>query len=358
MDILDKQFFGDSDNQIEIIIKGDSLGTPLTVQGITAGLFSKQPSIRLASSRGTIDDPKIVHNKDSLGVLKFNAYTEGKEDPFVNAAFIGAYVDDSSILQGKDLVEASLVLGSCSAISTEQFVTIGPDGTLISPKYKSVDREEKNSLIIKDGKIKVDYNSNDTPEWVGTEESFLNGTGGGCRYDYDAPLTINTKSTAVKITHQGNFKQPSLRIDSYDNNGTQASWMAFTRWRGTADDPQPCRNGDFIFAFDWLGKPCESQDWEWGMAQTAIVEGNPEQGFMPISMNWVTRDRPFGSPTCRVKISNDGKLYAYSGMSVDKSFDLNVEEVSIDEIDLSQPRYAKINFCGKDYAMPIYPIRK
>lgn len=330
----------------------------MTVQGITTGLFSKQPSIRIASSRGTTDNPEIIHNKDSLGVLKFSAYTQGKEDPFVNAAFIGAYVDDKSSLEGKDLVAASLVMGSCSGISKEQFVTIGPDGTVIAPQYKSSDPERKNLLTIKDGQIFIDYNSNHTPDWIGTKESFLNGTGGGCRYDYDTPININTKSTAIKIQHQGNFKQPSLRIDSFDDNGTQASWMAFTRWRGTPTDPKPCKQGDFIFAFDWLAKPCESQDWEWGMAQTAIIDGVPEKGFVPVSMNWVTRDTPFGPPVCRVKISNTGQLHAYYGLEVAQELNLNLDTVDDTMLDFNKIKYVKINLNGEDYAVPAYAFKK
>jgi len=347
-----------SNEQIEITIKGDSSATPFTIQGITSGLFGKQPSLRLAASRGSIENPKVVHNKDSLGVIKFNAYTDGKLDPFVNAAFIGAYVDDRSALEGKDVVSASLVLGSCSGISKEQFVTIAPDGTIIAPRYKSSDPEETNLLTIKDGSITIDHGSNHKPEWEGTNQSFLNGTGGGCRYDYDFPLTINTKSTAIKVQHQGNFKQPSLRIDSFDDNGTQASWMAFTRWRGTPDEPKPCKQGDFIFAFDWLAKPCESQDWEWGMAQTAIIDGVPEKGFVPVSMNWVTRDTPFGPPVCRVKISNNGQLHAYNGLEVAQELNLNLDTVDHWLLDFNKIKYVKINLNGEDYAVPAYAFKK
>ena len=341
-----------NNEQIEITIKGDSSATPLTIQGITNGLFGKQPSLRLAASRGTIENPKVVHNKDSLGVIKFNAYTAGKVDPFVNAAFIGAYVDDKSTLEGKDLVAASLVLGSCSGISKEQFVTIAPDGTIIAPQYKSFDPKETNLLTIKDGGIVIDYGSNHKPEWEGTNQSFLNGTGGGCRYDYDFPLTINTKSTAVKIQHQGNFKQPSLRIDSFDDNSTQASWMAFTRWRGTPADPKPCKQGDFIFAFDWLGKSSANQPWEWGMAQTAIVEGNPLEGWFPTSMNWVTRDKPFGPPTVRVKISNNGLLTAYNGIAINGLIELDKQRVDTDKV-----KYFKIELNGVECALAVHPIK-
>ena len=75
-----------NDEQIEITIKGDSSATPLTIQGVTNGLFGKQPSLRLAASRGSIENPEVIHNKDSLGVIKFSAYTDGKTDPFVNAS--------------------------------------------------------------------------------------------------------------------------------------------------------------------------------------------------------------------------------------------------------------------------------
>lgn len=352
------QILAVNNEQNEITIKGDSTVTPLTIQGITNGLFSKQPSFRIAASRGTIENPKVVRNKDSLGVIKFSALTNGKTDPFVNAAFIGAYVDDRAVLQGKEIVEASLVMGSCSGIANEQFVTISPNGTIIAPQFKSLDIAEKNSLVLQQGKIDIKHNSNSIPQWKGTPDSFIKGTGGGCRYDYDFPLSIDTKSTGIKIQHQGNFKQPSLRIDSYDNTDTQASWMAFTRWRGSAENPLPCKNGDFIFAFDWLGKPCESQDWEWGMAQTAIVDGDPQKGFLPVSMNWVTRDQPFGPPVCKVKIANSGKLYVYAGMEIHSDLCINTEHINPSKINFNETKYIAVKLNGEEYAVPAYAVRK
>jgi len=259
-------------------------------------------------------------------------------------------VDDRTVLAGKVLLDTTLVLGSCSGIPTEQFVTIGPTGTLIAPTIISTDN--KNSLSIKDGKLVVDFNSNPQPNWVGTSDAFLSGTGGGTDYSYDTPVTINTKSTAIKIQHTGNFKQPSLRIDSFDNDPTQASWMAFNRFKGTPDNPEVCQDGDFIFAFDWLGKSSANQPWEWGMAQTAIVEGNPLEGWFPTSMNWVTRDKPFGPPTVRVKISNNGLLTAYNGIAIKGLIELDKQQVDTDKV-----KYFKIELNGVVCALAVHPIK-
>ena len=343
-----KKIIGSNDSPIEVVIKGDSNATPVTVQGVTTGLFSGQPSIRFDTSRGTLSDPALVKNKDSLGVLKFNAFNG---DKFVNAGFIGAYIDDRTDLSSKELIDVSLVLGACSSIPTEQFVTIGPTGTLTAPTITSADNT--NNLKIKDGKLVFDFNSNPNPKWVGTTDAFLSGTGSGTDYSYDAPITVNTKSTAIKIQHTGNFKQPSIRVDSYDDNHTQASWMAFNKFRGTPEAPAVCQDGDFIFAFDWLGKSSDTQPWEWGMAQTAIVEGTPTEGWFPTSMNWVTRDEPFGPPTVRVKISNNGLLTAYNGIAIE-----GLEELHPSQIDTSRIKYLKINLNGVECAMVVHPIKK
>lgn len=241
-----------------------------------------------------------------------------------------------------------MILGSASGITTETYVEITPNGTLIAPSIKSL--KNQNNLIIKDGTFTVNFNDYPTPDWKG-EEHFLSGTGGGCDYEYKSPVNINTKSTGIKIEHTGNFKQPSFRVDSYDDIGTQASWMSFNRFRGTPDNPKPLKDGDFIFAFDWLGKSSSSQPWEWGMAQTAIVEGEPTEGFLPTSINWVTRDVPYGKPTVKVKIDNYGKLHALRGVN------LGLEEIEKNKVDTTILKYFKLQINGIEYAVAVHPIK-
>jgi hypothetical protein len=75
-------------------------------------------------------------------------------------------------------------------------------------------------------------------------------------------------------------------------------------------------------------------------------------------MNWVTRDKPFGPPTCRVKISNDGQLYAYHGLEVNQELNLNLDTVDNAVLDFNKIRYVKINLNGEEYAIPAYALKK
>ena len=94
------------------------------------------------------------------------------------------------------------------------------------------------------------------------------------------------------------------------------------------------------------------------MAQTAIIDGVPEKGFVPVSMNWVTRDTPFGPPVCRVKISNTGQLHAYYGLEVAQELNLNLDTVDDTMLDFNKIKYVKINLNGEDYAVPAYAFKK
>lgn len=318
-----------------IIIETNGDDDPFFVKGLTGGFKKNQPSIKIGSSRGTIDQPEICQVGDQIGVLKFTAYTGGKKDVgYNNAAFVSAVV--KNIEKGKEEVDADLILGSSKSIFTGEYVTIDSKGILTAKG------------------IRITNDLNAVEERDKTKEWWLSN---GCRYDYPVPFVIDTKSTGIQIKQQGNFKQPALRFDSYDNNPYKAGWTAFNRYRGTPDNPLALQDGDFIYAFDWLGKPSSGQDWEWGMAQTAIVDGDPVDGFLPTSMNWVTRDTPHSKPEIRVRISNNGKLIAYKGVSINEKLELNLEEVEPAKVDTSQVRYFKVLLNGVECAMAVHPLK-
>jgi hypothetical protein len=319
----------------EVLIKYYGQGSPLTIQGPTTGFKKSQPSIKIASCRGDVDNPKVIENGDQIGVLKFTAYTGADGESFVNSAFISAVVTDKNIFPGKKEIDSTLMLGSIKSIHNGNYVTIDPNGVLSAPKILL--NFDQNSIAIRDT----------TKDWW---------LAGGTNYDYEAPFTINTKSTGIKINQEGNFKQPTLTFNSYTDNPFKAGWMSFNRFRGTQENPQPCRNGDFIYAFDWMGKSCKEDPWEWGMAQTAILDSDPSPGHFPVSMNWVTRDKPFSKPEVRVKISSNGTLTAYQGIVIKNKLDLNLQEISVDKIDVTKVRYFKVNLNGVDCVIPVHDL--
>lgn len=322
-------------NLEEIIIKYHGNGSPLTVQGPTTGFKKSQPSIKIAASRGDFDNPQIVQDGDQIGVLQFTAYTDAEGESFVNAAFVSAIVTDKNIYRGKETVDATLILGCIKSIHEGNYVSVDPNGVLSAPR------------------IVLNFAENPVADRDKTKEWWL---AGGTNYDYESPLTINTKSTGIKINQTDNFKQSALTFNSYDDNGLKAGWTAFNRFRGTPDNPQPCHNGDFIYAFDWMGKSCQDSPWEWGMAQTAILDKPPEPGLFPVSMNWVTRDSPFSEPMVRVKISSDGTLTAFKGIVVEKKLDLNLEEVRLNRIDTTKVRYFKTILNGVECVIAAHPL--
>jgi len=318
----------------EKILETDGFDTPLFIRGITGGFKKNQPSLKIGSSRGTLDAPENCQNGDQLGVLKFTAYSKGGNDSsYVNAAFVSAIVTQD-VVDGQDVVDASLILGATKGIFTEEYVSIDSRGVLSAKGIKIVN----NNNAVEDRDKSQDW-------WMS----------GGCRFDYPVPLTIDTKSTGILITQQGNFKQPALRFDSYDNNPYKAGWTAFNRFRGTPENPLPLQDGDFIYAFDWLGKAGDDP-WEWGMAQTATVDGNPTEEFLPTAMNWVTRTTPGAMPEVRVKISNSGKLYAYYGAKISSTLELELEEVGKENVNFDDVKYIKVTINGQTRAIPSYSI--
>lgn len=319
----------------EHTIETDGFNSPLFIKGLTGGFKKNQPSIKIGSSRGTLTAPEICQVGDQIGVLKFTAYTGSSKDVgYNNAAFVSAIVT-GDISPGKETVDASLILGASKGIFTGEYVTIDSKGILTAKGIKIVNHE--NAIEERDK----------TQDWWQSN---------GCKFDYPIPITIDTKSTGILIQQQGNFKQPALRFDSYDNNPYKAGWTAFNKFRGTPDNPQPLENGDFIYAFDWLGKASADQAWEWGMAQTAIVDGIPSSGFLPTSINWVTRDAPYTKPEVRVKISNNGTLNAFYGSRVDKRLELNLEEVPPEQVNVSNIKFIKVLVNGEYRAVPSYSI--
>ncbi len=322
-------------NLEEIIIKYNGHGSPLTVQGPTTGFKKSQPSIKIASCRGDFDNPQIIQNGDQIGVLKFTAYTGATGEAFVNSSFISAVVNDENIFPGKEQIDSTLMLGSIKSIYDGNYVTIDPNGVLSAPK------------------IIINFNKNSVAERDTTKDWWH---AGGTNFDYEVPLTINTTSTGIKINQQGNFKQPALTFNSYDNNAYKAGWTSYNRFRGTQENPLPCKNGDFVYAFDWMGKSCEEDSWEWGMAQTAILDKDPAPGYFPVSMNWVTRTTPFSKPEVRIKISSDGVLTAYQGVVVENKLDLNLQEIPEDCIDQTKVRYFKVNLNGVECAIAVHPL--
>jgi hypothetical protein len=225
-------------------------------------------------------------------------------------------------------------LGATKGIFTEEYVSINSKGVLSAKG------------------IKIVNNNNAVEERDKSQDWWMSG---GCRFDYPVPLTIDTKSTGILIIQQGNFKQPALRFDSYDDNPYKAGWTAFNRFRGTPENPLPLQDGDFIYAFDWLGK-ASNEPWEWGMAQTAIVDGDPIDGFLPTSMNWVTRTTPKAVPEVRVKLANSGKLYAYYGVKIQTELELDLEEVDKESINFDNVKYIKIIINGEPRVVPSYSI--
>jgi len=318
----------------EHTIETDGFSTPLFIKGITGGFKKNQPSIKIGSSRGTLDNPKNCQEGDQIGVLKFTAYSGGGADSsYVNAAFVSAIVTED-VVDGQEVVDAKLILGATKGIFTDDYVSINSKG-ILSTKG-----------------IKIVNNNNATEERDKLQDWWMSG---GCKFDYPVPLVIDTKSTGILITQQGNFKQPALRFDSYDNNPYKAGWTAFNRFRGTPDNPLPLKDGDFIYAFDWLGKASD-EPWEWGMAQTATVDGNPLNGFLPTAMNWVTRLNPGAVPEVRVKLANSGKLYAYYGIKVQRDLELDLDEVDNESINFKDVKYIKVTINGETRAVASYSI--
>jgi hypothetical protein len=318
----------------EHIFETDGFNTPLFIKGITGGFKKNQPSLKIGSSRGTLDNPENCQKGDQIGVLKFTAYSKGSADAsYVNAAFISSIVTED-VVDGQEIVDAELILGATKGIFTDEYVSIDSKGVLSAKGIKIVNN---NNAVEERDKTQDWWKSN------------------GCRFDYTVPLTIDTKSTGILIIQQGNFKQPALRFDSYDNNPYKAGWTAFNRFRGTPEDPQPLKNGDFIYAFDWLGKASD-EPWEWGMAQTATVDGDPVSGFLPTAMNWVTRLTPGAMPEIRVKLANSGKLYAYYGAKIEKDLELSLDEVNLENINFDDVKYIKITVNGISRAIPAYSI--
>lgn len=319
----------------ELIIETDGFNTPIFVKGITGGFKKNQPSINIGSSRGSVNSPKICVKGDQIGVLKFTAYT-GCDDNvhYTNAAFVSAIIEED-VKDGQPTVDASLILGATNGIFTDEYVTVDSKG------------------IISAQGIRINNNRNAVEERDKTKEWWHSN---GCRYDYFIPVIIDTKSTGVLIQQQGNFKQPALRFDSYDNNPYKAGWTAFNRFRGTPDDPQPLKDGDFIYAFDWLGKSSDQAPWEWGMAQTATVDGDPQHEFLPTAMNWVTRTSPGAQPEIRVRISNNGKLCAFYGAKIEKNLELSLDKVDDSNINFNDVSYIKIKVNGEYKALPVYSL--
>jgi hypothetical protein len=318
----------------EHILETDGFNTPLFIKGITGGFKKNQPSLKIGSSRGTLAFPENCQNGDQIGVLKFTAYSKGGKDAsYVNAAFVSAVVTED-VKDGQDTIDAKLILGATNGIFTDEYVSIDSKGVISAKGIKIVNN---NNAVEERDKTKDWWKSN------------------GCKFDYPVPLTIDTKSTGILIIQQENFKQPALRFDSYDNNPYKAGWTAFNRFRGTPEDPQPLKNGDFIYAFDWLGKAGDDP-WEWGMAQTATVDGDPVSGFLPTAMNWVTRLSPGARPEVKVKLSNSGKLYAYYGVKIEKDLEVCLDEVKVENINFDDIKYIKITVNGIPRAIPAYSI--
>lgn len=325
----------------EHIFDTDGNDTPIFVRGLTGGFKKNQPSIKIGSSRGTLDDPQICLNGDQIGTLKFNAYTGADGEPYANAGFVSAVVNED-IVEGQKTVNADLILGCVNGIFTGEYVSINEKGILSATG------------------IKIEHNQNGVAQRDKSQPWWL---AGGTDYNYPVPITINTTSTGVLIAQTGNFKQPAMRFDSYDDNPLKAGWTAFNRYRGTPDNPQVLMNGDFIYAFDWLGKSSNEEPWEWGMAQTAIVDGEPKKGFLPVSMNWVTRDTPYAEPKIRIKITNDGTLTAYTGIktnkieTIDDLLDLPLVEISKEEFSKNQEiKYFKTKINGKEFVLAAYTL--
>lgn len=323
----------------EYLIDTDGNNTPLFVRGITSGFKNNQPSIKIGSSRGTLDNPKLCLKGDQIGVLKFNAYTGADGEPYANAGFVSAIVNED-IVEGQKTVNADLILGCVNGIFTGEYVSINEKG-ILSAKGIKIEHVEN----------PVAQRDKSQPWWLA----------GGTDYNYPVPITINTTSTGVLIAQTGNFKQPAMRFDSYDDNPLKAGWTAFNRYRGNPENPQPLQNGDFIYAFDWMGKADEKNPWEWGMAQTAIVDDDPKEGYLPISMNWVTRDEPYGKPTVRVKISNNGTLTAYTSIktnkieTIDDLLDLPLEPVTYSDFSKAiDIKYFKTKINGEEYILTAY----
>lgn len=326
---------------MEHIFETNGNDTPIFVRGLTGGFKKNQPSIKIGSSRGTLDNPKLCLKGDQIGVLKFNAYTGSEGGGYANAGFVSAVVNED-IVEGQKTVNADLILGCVNGIYTGEYVSVNEKG-ILSAK----------GIHIEHNLHKDEERDKSKPWWMS----------GGTKYDYPIPITIKTTSTGILISQTNNFKQPAMRFDSYDNNPLKAGWTAYNRFRGTPDNPEPLQKGDFIYAFDWLGKAAELQPWEWGMAQTAIVDADPEQGFLPTSMNWVTRTSPFSKPEIRVKIGNNGILTAYTGIKTDKietidgPLDLPLEEASKEDIDYAgELKYFKTKIQGELYVLCAYKL--
>jgi len=313
--------------------------TPLFVRGLTGGFKKNQPSIKIGSSRGTLDNPKICAKGDQIGVLKFTAYTGAEGESYANAGFVSAVVKED-ITEGQKTVNADLILGCINGIYTGEYVSVNEKGVL-----------NAKGITIENDQHRHEERDKTKPWWLS----------GGTKYDYPVPITIKTTSTGILISQTNNFKQPSMRFDSYDNNPLKAGWTAYNRFRGTPQNPKPLEKGDFIYAFDWLGKSTEEQPWEWGMAQTAVVDDDPQHGFMPTSMNWVTRSSPLSKPEVRVKISNNGMLTAYTGIRTDKietineTLDLPLQEANSEDVEnATELRYFKTKIKGENYIIPAY----
>ena len=314
---------------IEQIIETDGNNTPLFVKGLTSGFKKNQPSIKIGAARGTHENPQIVQQGDQLGTLKFNAYTGAAGEPYGNAAFISAIASETPSF-GQKTIDAELLLGSINSVATGDFVTINSKG-IIKPK----------GIIIEHTLNSVAQRDKSKPWWLS----------GGTDFSYPVPITINTTSTGILIAQTGNFKQPAMRFESYDNNPLKAGWTTFNRFRGTPDNPESLKNGDFIYAFDWMGKSSD-EPWEWGMAQTAIIDDDPGEGYLPTSMNWVTRLEPFGEPKVAVKISSNGTLTTNYGSVINENLELNVEEVK--NVNLEDVKFVKVKVNGEYRAMPTY----
>ena len=131
--------FGQASQPGSFVFNTDTSGLtqPFCLRGTTTGYSQAQPTLKLGASRGTLPTPVVVQNGDSIGLIKFDAYTGiSAMAGLASGAFISAYVTDTGTLSGATFVNSTLALGNIASVGTGKYVTIDPNGVLTTPTVK------------------------------------------------------------------------------------------------------------------------------------------------------------------------------------------------------------------------------
>jgi len=131
--------FGQASQPGSFVFNTDTSGLtqPFCLRGVTTGFSQAQPTLKLGASRGTLPIPTVVQNGDSIGLIKFDAYTGiNQMAGLASGAFISAYITDTGTLSNAVTVDTTIAMGNINSVGTGKYMTLDPKGVLSVPTVK------------------------------------------------------------------------------------------------------------------------------------------------------------------------------------------------------------------------------